>query len=100
MRDAVVADPASRWDLEAAAAIAVLSPKYFGEMFREKIGIGFPEFVHRVRIREAIRLLSRNNFPIAEVAERVGYRSVATFRRHFGRLVGMPPRVFQDRCKP
>lgn len=97
LRDAVLADLRRRWDLKSAASIASLTPKYLSAFFSEKVSVGFPEWMHLVRVREATRLLSQNNLYIAEVAERVGYGSVETFRRNFRRLVGVPPKVYRDR---
>ena len=49
------------------------------------------EYLLAWRMAVAKDLLRRNDFGIAEVAERVGYGSAITFGTAFSRYVGQPP---------
>lgn len=100
VRQAVLSDPSKVRDNKAGAEVACLNVHYFGDLFKREIGVGFPEWVHLVRIREACRLLSRNYLRIGQLADRVGYERVETFRDNFKRLVGVSPREYRRRCKP
>jgi transcriptional regulator GlxA family with amidase domain len=43
------------------------------------------------RMAQARQLLRQQTLPMAEIAERVGYRSVSAFGVAFTRHVGLPP---------
>ncbi|MOA32483.1 Helix-turn-helix domain protein [compost metagenome] len=45
-------------------------------------------------MREACRLLKEGQ-AVAEVAEAVGYQSVAAFTRAFDKVVGLPPGAYR-----
>lgn len=81
--------------LEDAARIACLEPKYFSVLFKQSVGIGFSEWLHRTRIREAQELLQENNDLIIDIALAVGYGNVRTFERAFRRYTGTSPTAFR-----
>ena len=58
---------------------------------------GYPpiEYVHRLRIEEAKRLLERTNKPVDEVSWSVGYLDPAFFRRLFKRHTRMAPAQYR-----
>ena len=49
------------------------------------------EYLLAWRMSIAKDLLRRNDFGIAEIAQRVGYGSASTFSTAFSRYVGQPP---------
>ena len=54
-------------------------------------------YVTSWRMDLAARLVLERELPLARVAERVGYRSEASFNRAFRRAHGMPPGAFARR---
>ncbi|HUW38259.1 MAG TPA: AraC family transcriptional regulator [Rhodocyclaceae bacterium] len=83
-------DPRRPWSLEAMAARAGLSRNGFARTFREVVGITPGQFLARVRIALAQRLLRRGR-PLPLVAEEVGYGSQPAFSRAFIRELGVSP---------
>ncbi|MCD8068404.1 MAG: AraC family transcriptional regulator, partial [Lachnospiraceae bacterium] len=69
-----------------------MSESYLSTIFKEQAGINFAEYLETMRIEEACGMLKDSTLTINEVAERVGYNNVRTFRRAFVRVKGVSPR--------
>ena len=82
------AQPGNDWTLHRLAAIANMSRSAFALRFTEVMGIAPMRYLTHWRITHAKRLLKNPRLSIAAIAERVGYRSEAAFRRLFKRLEG------------
>jgi CheY-like chemotaxis protein/AraC-like DNA-binding protein len=54
------------------------------------------ELIRGVRLKEAAELLKSKKYSVQEVAERVGYNDVPTFRKHFIDLYGTTPSNFNS----
>lgn len=64
---------------------------YFSEKFKEHTGINFNDYIKRVRIEEACRLLTDGFYKVYEVSSRCGFSDVKYFMRSFKELVGVTP---------
>jgi YesN/AraC family two-component response regulator len=71
-----------------------VSRSHFCYQFARETGSPFKEYLTRVRVEEAKRLLADTRLKVYEVSERVGYSSVEHFSRVFKRLVGIPPHLY------
>ncbi len=65
------------------AAQVYMSPDYVSRIFRQQFGIQLSEYITEKRMEEARHLLTETNFPVNEVAYKVGYDNVAYFNRVF-----------------
>ena len=86
--------------VRGAAAAAGLQPKSFSRFFREKVGFTFTEWLAWYRVEVAVGLLREADYPIAHVAEAVGFRTYRTCERWFLRLTGLTPAEFRRRVQP
>ena len=77
--------------LEETAAYVHLSPNYFCELFRTETGICFSDYVNRLRVRYAHRLLTSGGGSVTEVCYQSGFRSFSTFSRAFRKEFGCAP---------
>ncbi len=84
-------DPARPWTVVELAKTAALSRSAFFERFSRAVGLPPMEYLLAWRMAIAKDLLSRSDFALAEVAERVGYSSASTFSTAFSRHVGQAP---------
>lgn len=57
----------------------------------------FYDFLHRLRIEKAAKLLTETDSGIAEIAYEVGYNNYKTFTRNFKKHFKMPPGEFRDK---
>ncbi|OHC62591.1 MAG: hypothetical protein A3H93_17640 [Rhodocyclales bacterium RIFCSPLOWO2_02_FULL_63_24] len=83
-------DPRQPWTVDSMAARALLSRNGFAQEFRNVVGITPADFLTRVRMALAQRLL-RKGRAVALVAEDVGYGSQPAFSRAFVRETGASP---------
>ena len=82
---------ARSWTVPMLARSAALSRSAFFERFTRTVGLPPMEYVLSWRMAVARDLLRRQDMPVGEVAERVGYGSASTFSTAFSRHVGQPP---------
>ncbi|HEX3765521.1 MAG TPA: response regulator [Kofleriaceae bacterium] len=92
------ADP--EFSLEAASTRAGVSKNHLSFEFSRETGETFTEYVARVRIDEAKRLLATTQLLVYEVGARVGYPSVEHFSRVFKKLAGVSPVKFRAGFHP
>jgi len=64
---------------------------WFSEKFKEHIGMNFNEYIKKLRLDEACRLLEKNIYKVYEVAERSGFGDVKYFMKTFKEATGLTP---------
>ena len=62
---------------------------WFSEKFKEHLGVNFNEYLKRLRIEEAKKLLEKGCYKVYEVAERSGFSDVKYFMKIFREETGM-----------
>ena len=77
--------------LETVASALRLSRDYTGRVFKKKTGINFVEYVTRVKMERAKKLLSTSLYKNYEVSEKLGYRTPDYFTQLFKKYVGTTP---------
>ena len=90
----LIATPARNWTLEQMAACTGLSRAAFAKRFHELSGQTPGQVLLDLRMREACRLL-KDGQSVAEVAEAVGYQSVAAFTRAFQKVTDLLPGAYR-----
>ena len=63
--------------------------------FRRQCGMAPIEYLLRVRVENARRMLALTDRPIYEIAERMGFSDVNNFTRQFKKQTGMTPRDYR-----
>lgn len=67
---------------------------YLGRLFRDEIGVSMREYLARMRLERAARLI-REGVKVEAVALEVGYRSKKNFYRQFRRRYGTTPALYR-----
>lgn len=81
--------------LRDLARAALLSPFHFHRVFQALIGSTPADFVQRLRLEKALRLLARTRPPsLTVIALSCGFSSSSDFSRCFKRRFGVPPSSF------
>jgi AraC-like DNA-binding protein len=84
-------DPARSWTVASLAGELAMSRSAFAARFTELVAEPAMQYVTRWRMHVALDALQRDGATVAELADRLGYRSEAAFARAFKRVVGRPP---------
>lgn len=79
-----------------AAELAKMTEITFSRNFQSATGHSFIEFLNRIRIGQACALLYASDDQVTSIAQKVGYRNLANFNRHFLKLKGMTPSEYRE----
>jgi transcriptional regulator GlxA family with amidase domain len=82
---------------EALARELGMSPRNFIRRFKQATGLAPLEYLQRLRVRAARRLLEERFVTVQEVSSAVGYADVAFFRSVFKRFTGLAPGAYRRR---
>jgi len=77
--------------LEDLANMAFLSPNYFSKLFKECTSHTISEYIQKLRIKEACKLLKTTDIKIIEISGMVGYKDIKYFNEIFKRWEGKTP---------
>jgi AraC-like DNA-binding protein len=86
---------AENLSLAQVARFANSSYFYFCKLFTRTTGLTFTNFLSRVRIESARRLLINPQLRVSEVAYEVGFQSLTQFNRAFQKLLGHSPTEYR-----
>ncbi len=67
------------------------NPSYFSRVFKKYTGITFSEYLKKIRITNACRLIRESDMNIGNIYDKVGYTNKTNFYRHFKQIVGKTP---------
>lgn len=70
--------------------------KYISGLFKEVTGTNLWDYLEKLRIDQAVRLLRESSSTIEDIAQRTGYNSAHSFRRAFKRAVGVSPSAYRQ----
>lgn len=76
-----------------------VSTSYVSKVFKEEYGIGVVEYMNRLRIDKAKKIMGTEELTVKEIAEKVGFTSDIHFIRIFKKYENTTPGVYQKRTK-
>ncbi|MEW9668368.1 response regulator [Ammoniphilus sp. 3BR4] len=85
--------------LQDTAAAVHLNPSYLSHLFKQQTQINFIDFVLKLRMEEAQKLLTTTSLRISEIADRLGYHDTSYFSHSFKRTVGQTPSEFRKEIR-
>ncbi len=91
---AMHAEPSRAWTVVTLASVAAMSRTVFAVRFRQAVGVPPMNYLTRLRMLIAIRLLSEPGARIAAVGRAIGYDSESAFSTAFRRAMGSAPRRY------
>lgn len=80
--------------LELAASFIGLNASYLSRIFKEETQSTFTEYVNRVRVDAARRLLESGQYSIKQISDQVGFATHNYFFKVFKELTGMTPQAY------
>lgn len=82
------------------AGRAAMSTRSLNRRFRVATGMAPTDYLHRLRIESAKRLLETSDLTVDQITARVGYEDQRSFSRLFRSLAGLSPRAYRTRFGP
>ncbi|WP_339205609.1 helix-turn-helix transcriptional regulator [Paenibacillus sp. FSL K6-3182] len=73
-----------------------LSPGYLGKLFRSHTQLSFNDYLKKIRLEEATRLLTTTNDSIAVISESVGVLNTTYFFTLFKKTYGISPAQYRE----
>jgi len=86
--------------LEEVASHFSYSVPHCSKLIREETGVGFVNFVRRIRMNHAAALLLNTRTSVADVAYMVGYENPESFIRVFQKVYAMSPTAYRKKAAP
>lgn len=81
------------------ARMTGLSESAFSRLFKKCTGGTVPQYVNRLRIAHACRLLAETDKTVSEIVRLCGYNSPAHFQRQFQRIHKRSPQVYREKLR-
>lgn len=82
--------------LETVASEIGMSASYLSRVIKQELGINFNMYLNKLRVQEAVKLLSNERLTIKEISNVVGYYNEHTFIRNFKSLMGKTPNHYRN----
>ena len=77
--------------LNTVADVVFLNRDYLSRQFKKEVGVNFSEYLMKVRMKQARRLLENSSLRISEVACSIGIMNVRYFSTVFHKTFGCKP---------
>ncbi len=71
------------------------SLSHISKKFLNEVGVGFTQYLQKIRIEQSCRLLEAGQHSISEIASLVGYSDIKFFNKVFKENLGVTPREFK-----
>ncbi len=84
-------------DLKTLADIEHYNVNYYGEWFKNNMGLTVTEYIKKLRIKKAKDLLVNTDLSILEIAQMIGYEHNSSFTRVFRKFEQISPAEFRKR---
>jgi AraC-like DNA-binding protein len=94
-RDYIADNYQAPLSLSDMATNSYMSPYHFLRVFKNTYGETPNEFLIRLRVEQAKKMLITENFSISEICEKVGYTSLGSFSSLFLKQTGMAPTIYR-----
>jgi AraC-like DNA-binding protein len=81
--------------LKTVAEKLAVSQSHLSRLFRKETGFTFTEYLNRLRLEEAARLLLDRSLSVTDVCYQVGFQSLPHFQRLFRDFYGKSPSAYR-----
>ncbi len=76
-----------------------LNESYLSRLFKKQMGMNFSDYLNQVRLSYAKKMILKQEYPIYEIAAKVGYNSESYFSRIFKQYEGITPKQYMANHK-
>ncbi len=84
-------------DLQQIANLVNMQPASLCRFFKAETGQTLSEYINRMRIDLASKMLMNKTLKIEEIAFECGFNTISYFNRQFKKITGTPPLIYQKK---
>ncbi len=82
--------------LEIVAKNVFVSNYYLSHLFRDELNMTFSDYVNKVRMEAAIKLMKETKMPIQDIASQSGFADASYFTKTFKKYHGITPKKYMS----
>ena len=84
-----------RISLNSVARKLNVSKEHLSRVFKKKYKVTITEYIHKIRIERARKIMNSRESSLKQVCYDVGYQSYNDFYRNFRKIIGVSPKDYQ-----
>lgn len=83
--------------ISSIAEYVGLNRTYFTNLFKRTMNISPKNYLSKLRMEKACKLLATTNDTVADIAQKVGYQDPFVFSKMFSKTIGISPSAFRQK---
>ncbi|MCB8817790.1 response regulator transcription factor [Desulfosporosinus shakirovi] len=81
--------------LQLVSANVFLNPQYFSRIFKKEVGVTYIDYVNKLKIDHACKLLETTSYPAYRISSECGFTDPSYFNRVFVQQMNMTPKAYR-----
>jgi YesN/AraC family two-component response regulator len=73
-----------------------ISASHLSRLFREELDCTINDYLTRVRVEQAVEIMKRPEFSVAQVSKAVGFQNQSYFAKVFHKYIGVTPLIYKN----
>ncbi|OLN26317.1 PocR ligand-binding domain-containing protein [Desulfosporosinus metallidurans] len=73
-----------------------ISPSHLSRLFREELDCTINDYLTRVRVEQAVEIMKKPEFSVAQVSKAVGFQNQSYFAKVFRKYIGVTPLIYKN----
>lgn len=86
-----------RLSSEDIASKMFFNKNYLSKLFKSHTGLSIREFIRKIRLEQAMKLLRETDKTVAEISRDCGFSDIKNFYTAFGSFAGCTPKSYRDK---
>ncbi|MCO5386009.1 MAG: response regulator [Desulfosporosinus sp.] len=81
--------------LQLVSSNVFLNPQYFSRIFKKEVGVTYIDYVNKLKIDHACKLLETTSYPAYRISSECGFTDPSYFNRVFVQQMNMTPKAYR-----
>ncbi|AFQ46186.1 response regulator transcription factor [Desulfosporosinus meridiei] len=81
--------------LQLVSSKVFLNPQYFSRIFKKEVGVSYIDYVNKLKIEYACKLLETTDYPAYRISSECGFTDPSYFNRVFVQQMNMTPKAYR-----
>ncbi|GAB6181252.1 response regulator [Desulfotomaculum defluvii] len=83
--------------LQMVSSYVYLNPQYFSRIFKKEVGVSYIDYINKLKIEYACKLLETTNYPAYRISSECGFTDPSYFNRVFVQQMNMTPKAYRTK---